>query len=94
VPSITVTDREALTNLGNQFAFGRDYEPLPVYRHPGLTYTRFEFEGPYTPAFLFTSHWAIMVHGQSGSFAVRTRFARAVADVLGLKPKKPASADL
>lgn len=89
-PSITVTDRQVLDDLAKQFAVGFDSEPLPMYRHPGLEYTRLTFEGPYSPPlFVFTSPKHVLLSGDTPKgyrgFYVRNEFCLALAKLLHLK---------
>ncbi|HET6880761.1 MAG TPA: hypothetical protein VFI31_11435 [Pirellulales bacterium] len=92
-PSITVTDPNQLADLANEFGVGFDKAELPMYRHPGLEYTRLTFDGPYNPEFVFTGpKEALLLVGKPGHFrhfAVRTRFSLAVARLLGLKLAGP-----
>ncbi|HEV3345213.1 MAG TPA: hypothetical protein VG125_32850 [Pirellulales bacterium] len=88
-PSITVTDPVVLGALCDQFAVGCDDEQLPMYRHPGLTYTWITFDGPYTPELVFKGPKDVaLVSGKPRQWHhlyVRTKFGRALADLLGLK---------
>jgi hypothetical protein len=88
-PSITVTDPAVLRALADQFAVGSDDEQLPMYRHPGLEYTWITFDGPHTPELVFTGPKDVMlVSGKTRQWHhlyVRTKFARALADLLGLE---------
>jgi hypothetical protein len=87
-PSITVTDPKVLEGLSSQFAVGSDSQELPMYRHPGLEYTVVTFNGPYTPRIGFTGPKDAMLMsdkpGRWRHFGVRTKFALALANVLGL----------
>ena len=89
VASITVTDPTVLGALADRFAVGSDDERLPMYRHPGLESTDITFDGPYTPRLGFTGPKEVMLMsdrpGQWARFRVRTKFARALADLLGLE---------
>lgn len=89
-PSITINDPQVLNDLAKQFAVGFDAEPLPMYRHPGLEYTRLTFEGPYAPPlFVFTSEKGALLSGDEPKgyrrFYVRNQFCLALAELLALK---------
>jgi hypothetical protein len=86
---LVVTDQQTLKGLATVFALGRNDSQLPPYPHAGITYTCVTFNGPYKPDFVFTSSSEIYFFSasdsQSGSLRpVRTQFAKAIADELGL----------
>jgi hypothetical protein len=91
---VVVNDRIVLRELAECFAVGSDDGQLPRYRNPGLTYVRATFEGPYRADFEFTEDKAIFLFGNPGipgsrhGLAVRTDFAKKIADTLGLSDKE------
>jgi hypothetical protein len=89
VPSITISDREIIGRLSEEFAVGYDAEQLPMYRHPGLEYTAITFEGKEAPTICFTGpNDAMLLASEPGRFrrfGVRARFARLLADLLHLE---------
>lgn len=88
-PSIDVSDPAILRRLSNEFAVGRDAEQLPMYRHPGLEYTIFTFDGNDDVSIRFTGpKEAVLMGAGPGRFRrfdVRTQFAKSLADLLRLE---------
>lgn len=90
---VIITDHETLDRLAMVFALGTDEFQLPPYPYPGMMYTRVRLDGSHQLDFVFTSPKDIFFYSAPDAVGsprrtVRTQFAKALADELGLVEKR------